>query len=103
MNSKKFYWLIGIACLSLFGCLGAPSYKEQVVVPGEVYGEGGPLTTLHLGLVYTENTERAFDYMRQHMRHGHRKLVPFLEKVDPKKVEQGLSLKEFKSQILSQK
>jgi hypothetical protein len=90
MNFQKFYWLIGIACLFLSGCLGAPSYKEQVAVPGEVYGQGGPLSGIYLGLVYTENTEKAFDYMRKHMRHGHRAFVPFLEKCDPKKVTQGL-------------
>lgn len=91
MNLQKFYWLIGIVCLFLSGCLGAPSYKEQVVVPGEVYWQSGPLASINLGLVYTENTQQAFDYMRKHMRHGHRVFVPFLEKCDPKKVEKGLN------------
>jgi hypothetical protein len=90
MNLQKFYWFIAIACFFLSGCLSTPSYKEQVAVPGEVYGQRGPLSGIYLGLVYTENTEQAFDYMRKHMRHGHRVFVPFLEKCDPKKVTQGL-------------
>jgi hypothetical protein len=91
MSMQKFYWLIGIACLTLCGCLGAPSYVERATVPGEVYGQGGPLSTLHLGLVYTENTEQAFQYMKKHMSHGHRVLVPFLERVDPERVKEGLN------------
>lgn len=85
-----FYLFVGFACLSLCGCLGAPKYIEQPVVPGEVYGQGGPLSTLRLGVVYTENTQQAFGYMKQHMSHGHRPLVPFLEKVEPEKVKDGL-------------
>jgi hypothetical protein len=91
MSMQKFYWFIGIACLSLCGCLGAPKYVDRAAVPGEVYGQGGPFATLRLGLVYTENTQQAFQYMKQHMSHGHRPLVPFLEKVDPEKVKEGLS------------
>ena len=90
MNFQKLYWLIGITCLSFCGCLGAPSYVERAAVPGEVYGQGGPLSALHLGLVYTENAEQAFQYMDKHMSHGHRALVPFLERVDPKRVKDGL-------------
>jgi hypothetical protein len=86
-----FCLFIGIACLSLCGCLGAPKYVDRAAVPGEVYGQGGPFATLRLGLVYTENTQQAFQYMKQHMSHGHRPLVPFLEKVDPEKVKEGLS------------
>lgn len=91
MSMRKFYWLIGIVCLSLSGCLTAPSYVERATVPGEVYGQGSPLATLHLGLVYTENTKVAFQYMKTHMHHGHRVLVPFLEKVDPERVKEGLN------------
>ncbi len=91
MSIKKFSWLFGVACLFLSGCLGAPRYGERATVPGEVYGQGGPLASLHLGLVYTENTEQAFQYMREHMHHGHRVFVPFLEKVDPERVKGGLN------------
>jgi hypothetical protein len=70
--------------------LGAPSYVDRAALPGEVYGQGGPLGALHLGLVYTENTQQAFRYMEKHMSHGHRPLVPFLEKVDPQLVMDGL-------------
>ncbi|MFA5117435.1 MAG: caspase family protein [Candidatus Omnitrophota bacterium] len=80
-----------IACLFLCGCLGTPDYVDRSAVPGEVYGQGGPFATLRLGLVYTENTRQAFQYMKQHMSHGHRSLVPFLERTDPEKVEEGLS------------
>jgi hypothetical protein len=86
-----FYVFIGIACLSLCGCLGAPKYVERAAVPGEVYGQGGPLSTIRLGVVYTENTQQAFQYMKQHMSRGHRPLVPFLEKVDPEKVKDSLN------------
>lgn len=91
MSMQKFYWFIGIACLFLCGCLGAPRYVERATVPGEVYGQGGTLSTLHLGLVYTENTEQAFQYMKKHMSHGHRRFVPFLERVDPERVKEGLN------------
>jgi len=75
----------------LCGCLGSPSYVDRAAVPGEVYGQGGPFSVLRLGLVYTENSEQAFLYMKKHMSHGHRPLVPFLEKVDPERVKDGLN------------
>jgi hypothetical protein len=90
MSMQKFYFVLGVALLSFCGCMGAPSYVEHASVTGEVYGQGGPLGTLHLGLVYTENTEQAFEYMKKHMSHGHRPLVPFLERVDPGRVKEGL-------------
>lgn len=90
MSVRKYCFVIGLALLAVCGCMGAPSYIEHAAVPGEVYGQGGPLGALHLGVVYTENTEQAFKYMKQHMSHGHRPLVPFLEKVDPQLVKQGL-------------
>ncbi len=90
MSAKRSYWFIGLICVSLCGCLGAPQYVERPAAAGEVYGQGGPLSMLHLGLVYTENTEQAFQYMEKHMSHGHRPLVPFLEKADPQRVKEGL-------------
>ncbi|HOW43479.1 MAG TPA: caspase family protein [Candidatus Omnitrophota bacterium] len=90
-TSPLLFVSIVVACLFLCGCLGTPEYVERAAVPGEVYGQGGPLGALHLGLVYTENTQQAFKYMQQHMSHGHRPLVPFLERVDPEKVKEGLN------------
>ncbi len=90
MSIQRSYFVIGIACLFLCGCLGAPSYVERVAVPGEVYGQKGPLSTLRLGLVYTENTQQAFQYMKKHMTHGHRAIVPFLERVDAGRVKESL-------------
>lgn len=49
------------------------------------------MSTIRLGVVYTENTLQAFQYMKHRMSHGHRPLVPFLERVDPEKVKEGLS------------
>ncbi|HNQ51491.1 MAG TPA: caspase family protein [Candidatus Omnitrophota bacterium] len=92
-RSVPLFFIVCLIFAGIFlsGCLGAPKYIELPAVPGEVYGQGGPLSTIRLGLVYTENTLQAFQYMKHHMSHGHRPLVPFLERVDPEKVKEGLS------------
>ncbi|MBI3321063.1 MAG: caspase family protein [Candidatus Omnitrophica bacterium] len=50
----------------------------------------GPFSNLRLGIVYTDNTLEAFEYMKRHRAQWHRKVVPFLEKVDSTDVVDNL-------------
>lgn len=97
---KQFFGFLCALLLFLTGCLSEPEYAELASVQGAAIAKSGPLTEMRLGMVYSDNTLGAFEYMKRHERRWYRQVIPFLEEVDPKYVSEhlnGIVQQRFKS------